>query len=83
MTGEEPGTAAIGKMHLRNWTSEKGPGPRGSAIHVIRAGKGTVILSYIDLTTGLLGIQTWGINGYDPTSCEQLVRNVILRSLDE
>lgn len=83
MAGDEPGMAAIGKMRLRNWTNEKGPGPRGSAIHVIRAGRGAVVLSYVDLTTGLLGLQTWGVNGYDPASSEQLVRNVILWSVDQ
>lgn len=82
MAGGEPGMTALGRMKPRNFTSEKGPGPRGSAIHVIRAGQGAVVLSYIDLTTGLLGVQTWGVNGYDPASAEQLVRNVVLWAVD-
>jgi len=82
LAGGEPGMANIGKMKLRTWTNERGPGPRGAAIHVIHAGRGAVVLSYVDLTTGLLGINTWGINGYDPASAEQLVRNVIFWAMD-
>ena len=42
----------------------------------------TVALAPFDLTSGLLGVTTWGINGYDPASAEGLVRNVIFWAMD-
>ena len=48
----------------------------------IAAGKGHVISTSLDLTTGLLGANTWGILGYDPNYAQSLVKNVILWTLD-
>ena len=45
---------------------------------VIRAGKGSVILSPLDLTTGLAGANTWGVAGYDLPTATALVRNALL-----
>ena len=43
-------------------------------------GKGRIIYSPIDLTSGLLGTNTLGILGYkSPTACS-LVKNVIIQS---
>lgn len=47
-------------------------------ISVIQAGKGRVVVSPIDLTSGLLGTNTWGIAGYEPGSAQAIVRNVLL-----
>lgn len=45
---------------------------------VIKAGQGAVVISPLDLTTGLVGANTWGIAGYDPASAAALVRNALL-----
>jgi hypothetical protein len=45
---------------------------------VIKAGKGAVVLSPLDLTTGLAGANTWSIAGYDVTTANALVRNALL-----
>lgn len=48
----------------------------------IAAGKGHVIFTSLDITSGLLGTSTWGILGYDPNYAQSLVKNVILWTLD-
>jgi len=48
----------------------------------IAFGRGRVILTSLDLTTGLLGTDTWGILGYDPAYAQALVKNTILWTLD-
>ena len=47
-------------------------------LKVLAAGKGHVVVSELDLTSGLLGTNTWGIAGYDPKSSQTLVRNLLL-----
>ena len=41
-------------------------------------GKGWVLFSRLDLTTGLLGTQTWGVLGYDPAYAQAVVENAVL-----
>jgi hypothetical protein len=41
------------------------------------AGTGRVIFTPLDLTTGLLGTNTWGIAGYDPEYAQKLVKNLV------
>jgi hypothetical protein len=48
----------------------------------IAAGKGHVIFTSLDITSGLLGTNTWGITGYEPAYAESLTKNVILWTLD-
>ena len=47
-------------------------------IETIACGKGWVIFSRLDLTTGLLGTQSWGILGFDPAYSQALVKNAVL-----
>jgi hypothetical protein len=47
-------------------------------LKLLQAGKGQVVLSHLDLTSGLLGTSTWGIAGYDPKTSQALVRNLLL-----
>ena len=82
LAGGEPGMANQVRLKLRLWSTEKGVGPRGGTIQLYRSGKGAVVFCPIDLTTGLLGVNTWGINGYEPVSAEALVRNVVLWAMD-
>jgi hypothetical protein len=54
--------------------------PAAGAIQVIRDGKGLVVYSPLDLTTGLLGANTWGVLGYEPASARAFVRNLVLNT---
>ncbi|HZL36117.1 MAG TPA: DUF4159 domain-containing protein, partial [Tepidisphaeraceae bacterium] len=47
-------------------------------LQMLTAGKGAVIVSPLDLTTGLLGSNTWPIMGYAPASCEKFVENLVI-----
>ena len=49
---------------------------------VLRAGKGSVIFSNLDVTSGLLGTNTWGIVGYTTAYAEALMQNAIFWTLD-
>ena len=48
----------------------------------IQAGRGHVIFTPLDITTGLLGTNAWGIIGYQPSYAMGLVSNTILWTLD-
>jgi hypothetical protein len=45
---------------------------------LLESGNGAVIVSDLDITSGLLGTSTLGIIGYDPKYCESFVSNMIL-----
>jgi hypothetical protein len=45
---------------------------------ILESGRGAVIVSELDLTSGLLGTNTLGILGYDPAYAQQFVQNLIL-----
>lgn len=47
-------------------------------LRIFPAGAGHVVVSPIDLTSGLLGTNTWGIAGYEPGSAQAIVRNTLL-----
>jgi hypothetical protein len=68
---------AIPKPRLRNYASMllNGEAPN---LEYANVGKGTLILSDLDITTGLLASGTYGIYGYTPTYCQSLMKNVIL-----
>ena len=47
------------------------------AIQLAQAGRGYVLFTPLDLHTGLLNTNTWGILGYTPESSEQFMRNLV------
>jgi hypothetical protein len=51
-------------------------------IDVIYSGNGAILISRLDLTSGLLGTGTWGILGYAPKWSEQFLQNAILWTMD-
>ena len=57
-------------------------GNSGIYLTELSAGRGHIILSPIDLTSGLLNTNTWGILGYDPAYSQSLLKNLILWTLD-
>ena len=71
----------LSKPRMRAFAVER-LGGRGGLPEVISAGRGHVIMTSLDLTTGLLGTQTWGILGYEPGYAQSLMKNAILWTLD-
>ncbi len=71
-----PGAGRPAEAVLRPFAVEK-VGKEAAATE-LAWGKGRVIFSRLDLTTGLLGTESWGIVGYDPAYAQALVKNAIL-----
>jgi hypothetical protein len=67
----------VSKPRLRPYAVEK-IGNTGMRIRSFDFGKGRVIYSTIDLTTGLLGTNTWGILGFTPEWSQAFCKNVVL-----
>jgi hypothetical protein len=44
----------------------------------LRLGKGRIVFSELDLTTGLVGTNIWAINGYSPAYAEAMMKNFVL-----
>ena len=49
---------------------------------LLESGRGAVIASDLDLTSGLLGTSTYGIAGYEPQYAERFVSNAILWTIN-
>jgi len=75
-TGFPATSKSLCPLRLRAFASDKLAGAQ-PAIQLIHFGEGYVIITRLDLTTGLLGCDTWGILGYAPASCEQFTSNVV------
>ena len=71
---------ALPKPKLRNYATSLLSGPVPD-IQYANVGKGTIIFSSLDVTTGLLSSSTYAINGYTPAYCQSLMKNVILWAL--
>jgi hypothetical protein len=66
----------LAKRGLRPFVADKpGQAPR---LRVGRFGKGHVVYSPIDLTSGLSGSMAWGIAGYTPDYSVGMVKNILL-----
>jgi hypothetical protein len=52
--------------------------PASTRLLEAKSGKGRVILSDLDVTTGLLGTNTWGITGYSPAYAQAILKNVLI-----
>jgi hypothetical protein len=76
-----PGMDDLSKARLRPYVMERLPNanPR---LNYLRAGEGTLLLSEIDVTSGLLGTETWGIFGYEPSYAQALMKNLIFWTVD-
>ncbi len=66
---------------LRRFASEASYG-RSGKVQAILVGDGIVLFSPLDVTTGLLGTNTWGVDGYRPDTAYALVRNALLYALE-
>jgi hypothetical protein len=81
LSGDRNGMDDLSRTRLRTFAVEA-LGSGGGALQELAAGRGHIITTRLDITTGLLGTQTWGIRGYDPDYAQRLVKNVILWALD-
>ncbi len=76
------GREDLTQPRVRGFVSEK-MGTLAGGFHRIRSGHGSAIITDLDITTGLLGTNTWGILGYQPDYAANLVRNWIIDSAAE
>ena len=53
-------------------------GTAAAPLQMLQSGKGQIIFSTLDLTSGLLGTHTWGILGYEPDDAQAFVQRVLL-----
>jgi hypothetical protein len=71
----------LSKPRYRPYAVEsRGRTPGG--LSTFAAGKGRVIVSDLDLTSGLLGSGTWGIAAYQPDYAQAFVKNLVLWTID-
>ncbi|HEV8378553.1 MAG TPA: DUF4159 domain-containing protein, partial [Tepidisphaeraceae bacterium] len=77
LSGNGEGMENLAKPQLRAYAEQK-LGKAAGRIEMYRLGKGRVIYSSIDLTSGLLGTNTWSILGHKPAYAQSFVKNVLL-----
>jgi hypothetical protein len=63
------------QLRLFNWETDQNSPFRCSILHL---GKGDLIVTDLDVTSGMLGTNTWGIKGYTAEYAEGLINNLIL-----
>ncbi|QOV87320.1 DUF4159 domain-containing protein [Humisphaera borealis] len=82
LAGGAPGMVDISeKRVLRPVVVEK-LGRQHGLLMMLQAGKGAVVFSPIDVSSGLLGTNTGGIYGYEAKYSQDLMRNIILWAQD-
>jgi hypothetical protein len=81
LAGRGAGMTPLLKQQVRPYVF-KAMGSKVPTIGAINVGKGAVLVSDLDLTSGLLGTNTLGIIGYDPAYAHAFVRNSILWTIN-
>ena len=71
-----PGKSNPSPLRLRGFAIEH-LGQLAPQVQIFKLGSGYVAFSSLDLTSGLLGTNTWGIMGYEPNSAQTFVRNLV------
>jgi len=74
-----PGMEDIGAAVLRPFAEQK-LGKNAGRLEQIESGKGRIIISGIDFSSGLVGSNSWGIIGYEPAYAMKLVKNLVIWS---
>jgi hypothetical protein len=77
-----PGMEDLSHARLRGFALEKLGSGAEDFPSLFSAGHGHVIFTPMDVTDGLLNIETWGIIGYDPNYAQSLMKNVLLWTVD-
>jgi hypothetical protein len=75
----ESGMEDLTVPQVRPYTKAKGIGVDGR-LDYLNFGKGKVLFSSLDLTTGLSACNTWGILGYEPAYASALLKNMLIWS---
>jgi hypothetical protein len=76
LKGGSGGMVDLSKPQLRGYAESKVG--KTLRLEILSAGKGFVVFSPLDVTTGLLGTNTWGVVGYEPGYAQNLVKNLVL-----
>ncbi len=82
------GMADLSKVRFRGFvaalrtSAQHAPSSFAAPPFMMSVGKGHVLYAPIDLTCGLLGVNTWGIAGYEPDYAEAFVRNALIWTAD-
>ncbi|MGC8552444.1 MAG: DUF4159 domain-containing protein [Phycisphaerae bacterium] len=71
------GTAATHVMYRKFYTEREGIHNTPEMLGLKVNGRWVIVFSQDDITSGLLGTNTWGILGYAPASAQALARNII------
>jgi hypothetical protein len=79
LTASGPAMDDLSKPLTRAYVKARNYGT-GGRIDAIIVGRGKVILSPLDLTTGLLGCNVWGVLGFDKDYALKLAKNIVLWS---
>jgi hypothetical protein len=95
LDGMPHGMSVVSKPRLRIYAAEQlraeakagpatqpTPSRRDGTFEYLAAGKGHVVFTTLDLTTGLVGANTWGVIGYEPSYAQAFVQNVIFWTID-
>jgi len=77
-----PGMEDLTHPRLRPFALEKLGNPPDEFPSSFTAGRGHVICTSLDMTCGLLGTNTWGILGYEPSYSQSFIKNLLLWTVD-
>ena len=72
------GISAVRVQYRKFYTKKHGVKTRPELLGVKKGGRWRVLYSPDDITSGLLGTNTWGLSGYAPASAQVLARDIIL-----
>jgi hypothetical protein len=81
LVGRGAGMTPLLKQQVRPFVF-KAIGSKIPPMQIRDVGKGAIVVSDLDLTSGLLGTNTLGIVGYDPAYAHAFVRNAILWTIN-
>jgi hypothetical protein len=79
LRASSPGMEDLSKSILRPYAEQK-LGKGAGKLEQIQLGKGRIIISGIDFSSGMVGSNSWGIIGYEPNFALKLVKNLIIWS---
>jgi hypothetical protein len=82
LNASAPGMDDLSAPMVRKYVKAKNLGTSGR-LDELRFGKGAVIYNALDITSGLLGTNTWGISGFEPSYASALLKNIVLWSVSE
>ena len=74
--GLSRGQSNASPLRLRPFAIDR-LGALAPQIRLLKLGRGYILFSPLDLTSGLLGTHTWGILGYEPSSAQTFLKNLV------